>query len=520
VEKLISLLKKRKNFSVQLNMLIGKELTRLISDSSSGKVLHTIISICSALSKQSVFVYPSFLLDCYVGYNNLKNIQTKNINMETWNNAISHVEEYLKDPEDIKTFIDIEMSMLESLGNKNEDRIARLKQLMGKINSPTSNEFKIVHTADLHFENDDLLQETIKSAEFIISNAKEINPDLTVIAGDLVHSRQTHDSPALIEAASFVRKLTEICPVFIIQGTRNHDGNNLKILDSLKTVNELYISAVPEYIGFKNGRFLPNPSNPELSDLLILSLPLTMGITNKHVISKTLQMFKDLKKPRFSILVSHGTVRGAVNSSDYIFSEADYSLEELKQTGATLCLLGHIHKAQHIDNIYYSGSIVRRTIDETEDKGFFVHILKEHSSESRFIKIPTRQVQKIEISSLEEIDVLNKINPSQGDMVKVVIKLKENQPSNLIEYKVHEILQKYKDIEIKIEKSIIPEHKVRIQGISKIPSLIEKCIKTAELLNIPISDSLLEKITLVQNFSEDDLINPLDKQENQLSPIN
>jgi len=500
MEKLISLLKKRKKYSIQLNMLIGKELATFITDPT--KTVSTILEITTQLSKASVYVYPSFLLDCYVGYSNLKHFHADMINTATWQNAISHITDYLTTPEEAERFIEIEMEMLELLGEKNESRIERLREVVSSLNKSKNAEFVIAHTADLHFEDDDLLEETKKSAEFIIKTLKEIKPNLTVIAGDIIHSRQEHDSPALLEAALFVKRLAELSPVFMIPGTRSHDGNNLEIFQQIRTDHELYVSSVAEYVGFSNGHFVRKPESPEIQELLILSLPLTMGSTKKDSVASILKKFQSIRKPPKSILVSHGTVKGIKAGSGYLLTEVDYTAEELKETGVNLCLLGHIHKAQKVDNIYYSGSIIRRNADESEEKGFWVHYLE--NEKSRFITIPTRQIHRIEISSPEDIKLFKKINPAEGDALKVVVKLKEGQVIKNLEYEIQKEFERFNGVKITIEKTIIPEHKVRIKGISKIPSLEEKCIKTAEILGIPVTDTLIEKIRLARIHPDDE----------------
>jgi DNA repair exonuclease SbcCD nuclease subunit len=220
--------------------------------------------------------------------------------------------------------------------------------------------------------------------------------------------------------------------------------------------------------------------------LQIFSLPSGLP-KKKDEISQALSLFSKTPKTRYSVLVSHGTVAGATNSSGYTFSNSldiDYTIEELLTVNADWYLLGHIHKGQKIgDKIFYSGSIVRRASDETEDKGFWVHNLKDKTSE--FIIIPTRRLIKIEVSTPEDLQAkIEAIKPSPEDILKVVITIPEDKINSPIEKEIHTILQSSKIGQIKLEKTIIPAHVVRIQGISKVPTLEEKCKKVAALLNI------------------------------------
>lgn len=490
MENLIKLLSQKKKFSVKISYAIGREIFNIVHNSEYP--LKAIINIHKELAKRSLWVHPLVLLDCYHGYLKLKDLPQNAITQAVWNDAIDNYVPEFKDKSELECFIETSIDSLEDLGNKQERRIQTLRELLAKYKNTAP--LKIIHTGDLHFEDDEYLPETIKSAEFIINKVKEIKPDLAIIAGDIVHSRQNHDSPGLIAAVEFIKKLAGFQPVFIITGTKNHDGLNLNILKYLKTEHNIYISEQPEIIYFSTNQFFTTRQNYQESGLMIFSLPLTsIEHSKKHEIIKTwIERFSRVEPESQAIFVSHCTVEQAATSSNYIFNDIDFTIEDLRKIKAGLYLLGHIHRAQVIDgNIYYCGSIIRRNADEQEDKGFWVH---EYNKKSEFIVIPTRKIWNIEVHSMEELKGLSSIPIKHDDIVKIKVKIKEGDSINIT---VQDIASIVKTDNIKIEKSLIPEHKVRVQGISKITDLKEKCRKTAELLNIPWTDNIASKIDLL-----------------------
>lgn len=68
---------------------------------------------------------------------------------------------------------------------------------------------KIIHAADIHFDNDaDILQEVIACSGFMAAHAEKIRPHAIVIAGDLTDQRLLMDSPARSRPSA----LSGVCP--------------------------------------------------------------------------------------------------------------------------------------------------------------------------------------------------------------------------------------------------------------------------------------------------------------------
>ena len=93
---------------------------------------------------------------------------------------------------------------------------------------------KILHCADIHYRND-LIDEINKCTDYMVTQAKTEKIDLSIIAGDLFNERQTYDSNAFRSAIDFVKKLSEVSPVYILKGTNSHDGSSIKFLEFINT---------------------------------------------------------------------------------------------------------------------------------------------------------------------------------------------------------------------------------------------------------------------------------------------
>jgi len=95
---------------------------------------------------------------------------------------------------------------------------------------------RVLHTGDLHIgsysgpeadgENARYL-DICKCLYALVAGAKEQQPDIAVIAGDIFHQARVWSDRGLKEqreAVNFLRRLSRICPVVVMRGTPNHDS--------------------------------------------------------------------------------------------------------------------------------------------------------------------------------------------------------------------------------------------------------------------------------------------------------
>jgi len=413
-------------------------------------------------------------------------------------------------------------------------------QYQGQYQEQEKREIKPVytsflHTGDLHFENDEFLEETIKNSNFIVQKAEEIKPDLIIIAGDTFHSRQKHDSPALRAAQEFYTRLANIAPLISIIGTKQHDGLSLKFLSLLKTRYFIYISEIPEILVIKNdllaanipvpvemsekttekeiiSRIVSELTNIEKPQCLVFSFPPVIEKTpakqkeKTEIILKAFQEIKKRIKEKFEnipvVFTGHGAVEGTLPDKNLI----DYTVKELEQT-ADLIMLAHIHKPGiHGKKVFYCGSITRRTVDEIEDRGFWIHQYNPETKtfSSKFEVIPARQILELKYDHLPQLSDLPEQIP-QNCWIKITYQINESE-KNLVKEKekeIKKILLERGASRVDIQKTVLQNHTVRARGISKCKTIQDKIKKAAECLKINLSDSILQKIELARNPKEE-----------------
>ena len=82
---------------------------------------------------------------------------------------------------------------------------------------------KIVHIADVHWRGLSRHEEYILAFNDFFIKARDCNPDVIYVGGDIVHSKTQGISPELIQSLCWwFNKMASICPVHVILG--NHDG--------------------------------------------------------------------------------------------------------------------------------------------------------------------------------------------------------------------------------------------------------------------------------------------------------
>ena len=336
---------------------------------------------------------------------------------------------------------------------------------------------KILHTADWHLggsrkgptvDGKNLrLEDTKNCIESVIEQAEKEEPDVILISGDifdtcaLYEDKNNHE---IEDAYRYITMLSMICPVVVMRGTPNHDGESRFSLlrEVLKNNPDVHIVTEPEIVeldtvegsvniaavpGFDRGVFrakYPGASKEEENEIF------TQELTN-IVLGLRASCAKDAAK----ILMAHYTVPGSNMESGqvsfYNKSEPVLLQETLKAAGFDLVCMGHIHRPQLVedtDNVFYSGAVNTITFnDENQDRGFWLHIL-EHDvlgkegvllTDSQFRKTPYREMLTIRLGS-STIGLLNDAitqedtiaflmsgYPVEGKMVRVLYECTEEQ---------------------------------------------------------------------------------------------
>ncbi len=384
---------------------------------------------------------------------------------------------------------------------------------------------KILHCGDIHFRND-LVDEISKCADFMVDTAKKENVNLSIIAGDLFNERHTYDSEAFMYAVSFIKKLSEVSPVYVLKGTNSHDGTSIKFLETLNTGHPVYVAEEIGYTMFLTDfktvdyeKLITGLKKGVYASAIILSIPpvskanlLAHGdngmeesrLDTIEALRNVLQMFGMIvEEARYAdipvILVGHLTVTGSTLSTGQQMVGRDIELGagDLRMAFADLVCLGHIHKVQSWGEIFYSGSLTRLNFGEEEAKGFWIHELSGNNlTSSRFIETPARKMITVDLDN--ESTETELANIPEGACVRIKYQTTEDKVHTFDELSLKENLLNAGASEIKIEKTVIPVERVRAEGVSKLNSVEEKLRKWAETTGIEITGSVIEKMHLLE----------------------
>ena len=235
---------------------------------------------------------------------------------------------------------------------------------------------KIIHLADIHWRGLSRHDEYRESFSHFFNQARELNPDIIYVGGDIVHNKTQGISPELIDSLCWwFNELSDIAPTHVILG--NHDGLVLNkdrqdaispIIDALNNPN-LYL--------YKQSGVYPIDGHEEFN-WCVFSCFDEEGW--KNVVPE---------KNKINISLFHGAVWGSktdINFSiegdvtDDFFNNFDFSL------------LGDIHRRQFLNEsktIAYPGSTIQQNYGECTGKGFlFWDIRGKDDFDVEFFEIP------------------------------------------------------------------------------------------------------------------------------------
>ena len=300
---------------------------------------------------------------------------------------------------------------------------------------------KILHTADWHIGNfpgperdgrNLRADDTGNCINHLNDIARLEKPDVIVISGDLFHQARVWADRGLSEVKTAIRAidvLSETCPVLVLRGTPNHDGEEqFNLLSAHFETNEkVMIITNPNVVlvklnngitaqfaclpGFDRGEYrakFPGLSKEEEN------VAFTQELGNA-VLALKAACNPDLP----NILLAHYTVPGCNTESGQTPFLAQFEPvimpEVLDAANFDIVCLGHIHRPQMLDsckNVYYSGALNAMNFnDEGQTRGFWIHELDENRKAARLLKghfyeTPARQFKTIRLDN-EAISLYN-----------------------------------------------------------------------------------------------------------------
>ncbi len=296
---------------------------------------------------------------------------------------------------------------------------------------------RVLHTADWHIGNfpgpegnagENLRAlDTVKCIQRLYDIATQEHPTIALVSGDIFHQARVWADRGLAETAvaiHAIEALVAVCPVVVLRGTPNHDGeeqfemlkthfensNGVSVVTEPKVVviNDLQVACLP---GFDRGVYRakhPGLSKEEENQVFTEEL-------GKIVLGLKAQC--DPAMP--AVLIAHYTVPGCNTESGQTQFLAQFEPvimpEALDAAAFDLVALGHIHRPQQVtscQNTFYSGGVNAFNFnDEGQDRGFWIHEIDadlpyDRLTDSRFFQTPLREFLTLRFNS-EQIQQYN-----------------------------------------------------------------------------------------------------------------
>ena len=287
---------------------------------------------------------------------------------------------------------------------------------------------RVLHSGDWHIK-DAMIEECRRVLGALVENAERELPNLAVIAGDIFHradQRLGSESAAL--AIETINRLSAVCPVVILQGTRTHDGDAPRVLQLDRLPSQVWISTKPEQIFLYGGAIHTMDMAETLKgygyrpEAIISTVPAigkqyfqgngSIAETDEAISRAVTAIFAGLGMVPATmpdvphVLVGHWTVKGArLNERQVMMGrDIEMSLEQISFANASVTCLGHIHRAQDMGSgVFYCGSTYRENFGELDDKGFWLHTIEQipedagaKLTESVFVELPATKRLLIE----------------------------------------------------------------------------------------------------------------------------
>ena len=375
---------------------------------------------------------------------------------------------------------------------------------------------RIAHIADLHCCKEHQ-KEALESLDEICLSLTANPVDLIAVAGD------TWDASMLnTEASGFndfvarIQNLATFAPVVMIYGTPSHDTDgSLEVFRKIRAKNTITILEAAKPYFLENGKIVETSTAPEA---LIFGIPeprkkylLANATTGKeeteNAIRDAMQKLCFLlaaKRREFPdipcVMLYHGDIAGSSLQNDRTIERGTgiaISIDDLASVGADYYALGHIHKPQQVGTLpaYYAGSIYPKDFGETHKAGFNIVEIADGKTDVKRIDFRHPQNMKIESGANVKID-----GDYTGKRVWLEITCTKEERVLLDEEKILSELKKHGAEEgSRVTISEIPTETVRAAEITEAAGVSEKFKVWAENSGIEVKDSILQKITELDN---------------------
>ncbi|NLX69920.1 MAG: exonuclease SbcCD subunit D [Clostridiales bacterium] len=344
----------------------------------------------------------------------------------------------------------------------------------GDLHIGVQNYGRVDGTTGMHTRLMDFLQTLDKLVDYAVDN----QTDAVLICGDVFKNRE----PDVTQQREFAKRIKRLSDagiiVYIIVG--NHDLHNavgkatsVEIYDVVDLPG-VYVRRKPvvDVLDTRRGPLqivaLPyaSPSNLAVEGSSIQDI----SVSVRDRLGQILDMLIQRLNPELpAVLMSHFSLIGAVPGSEkaiMLGREVTLPAGFFARTELDYVALGHIHKHQILYEkppVVYCGSIDRVDFnEEREDKGFVEVSLKKGDASYEFIKLDTRPFRTFYVDAtggqpFEEVVKAIEDEVLDDAIVKIRVKLKSHDISNLRERELYRILRDRAFYVAGIEKDIVSD---------------------------------------------------------------
>lgn len=385
------------------------------------------------------------------------------------------------------------------------------------------NSIQVLHIGDVHY-CDKFLPEVARCMTSVIQIAAARRPDLIIIPGDTFDHRLEQNSPAFFAALRAVRALSEVAPVFILQGTLSHDAPHaVEVFRHMESAFPVHVcTTIQQVVLGRDGRFsVVDPDwipNAEADACVISALPsvnkgvvaASAGAENAgeaagDAVAQLLIGWAPSHRRAAAagvptIFTSHGTVSGSRTEHGCVMAGLDYEFftGTIFASQASASMLNHIHAHQAWREgertIAYAGSVGRLHFGERDPKGVLLWTLDATGSTFEFIPTPARDLVDLEFTG----------PPDLVEVQRAVAALPEGGELR-VRYAVDEEHRHSVDVDAlkglvgdrgKVEGRVLPVQRQRAAGIGKTASLHDKVRQWCDIAGADPAP-LLERLDLL-----------------------
>lgn len=218
---------------------------------------------------------------------------------------------------------------------------------------------RIAHVSDIHLRNQKYREEYRVAFDDLYGQLGELQPDLVINTGDLVHSKLSISPELVDDVANHMLAVTEIAPYWVILG--NHDLN-------LK--NKARTDAISPIVRALQGRTEHELRMPEVTEQMLRGEFPEFMFWNFDIREREHRFFPSVE--HVNIGLYHGSISGCVTDIGFVMEEGEAEVSKFHRMDYVL--LGDIHKRQSFRDgrMQYPGSLIQQNYGEELVKGFLL----------------------------------------------------------------------------------------------------------------------------------------------------